>query len=658
MNLKIQTSLILTVAVIILIGFSTGSFITYNKSKNIAIQYTEEQLSTMAQNNANEISQWFGITLAEMNTMASTTIMNSGALENIIPYLVIEDKRHNATLSYAFVDNQGICHYSDGSTRNLSERDFVKQGLQGQTTISNPIVSKIDGKLQSVMAVPIKKDNVVIGVLLHPVDVSTITEIVSKIKIEETGFAYLLQNDGLTIAHPNKEAVMKNNMLKDEKVPADLKAVTEKMVKGESGVSRYNYEGIEKYVAYAPVKDLGWSLAVAVPAKEVYKRVAELMPIYIMTALLSIITIIVVLNLFFKRLILNPLHRLQKLMAIAESGDLRTSMSVFAKDEFGELVDSFNRLLDSWRDLLGSVMQSSSQLAACSQELTATSDQSAQVISQVTQNITEMAYGTEKQQEELSGTVVNIETMSNQVRSIVTDTNLVAEVTQRATITASEGNQSVEKAMSQMVSIEKTVTTSSEMVEKLGQRSKEIGRILEVISGIAGQTNLLALNAAIEAARAGEQGRGFAVVAEEVRKLAEQSQEAAQQISVMINEIQIDTEHAVVAMKIGTQEVKAGTEVVNTAGQAFHTINNLVGNVSKQIEHISESIQVISDSSNHVVVSMQEMNGISKQSVDQAQMISAASEEQAASMQEIAGASRNLAQMAEKLNYSINKFSL
>ncbi|WP_371363682.1 methyl-accepting chemotaxis protein [Sporomusa rhizae] len=207
-----------------------------------------------------------------------------------------------------------------------------------------------------------------------------------------------------------------------------------------------------------------------------------------------------------------------------------------------------------------------------------------------------------------------------------------------------------------MAQIEETVRNSAQVVAKLGERSKEIGQIVDAISGIAGQTNLLALNAAIEAARAGEQGRGFAVVAEEVRKLAEQSQEAAKKIAGLIGEIQGDTDKAVASMNDGTREVNVGADVVNAAGVAFREIIDMVSQVSSQIKEISAAIQQMASGSQQIVGSVKKIDDLSKSSAGEAQNVSAATEEQLASMEEIASASQALAQLAQDLQVAVARF--
>ena len=216
----------------------------------------------------------------------------------------------------------------------------------------------------------------------------------------------------------------------------------------------------------------------------------------------------------------------------------------------------------------------------------------------------------------------------------------------------------MDKAVVQMAHIEQTVIASAQVVAKLGDRSKEIGQIVDTISGIAGQTNLLALNAAIEAARAGEQGRGFAVVAEEVRKLAEQSQEAAKQIATLIGEIQSETDQAVVAMNNGTREVKLGAEVVNASGQSFQEITGLVMQVSGQVKEISAAIEQMASGSQQIVESVKQIDELSKTASGEAQTVSAATEEQSASMEEIASSSQALANLAQNLRQAVSKFQI
>ena len=359
------------------------------------------------------------------------------------------------------------------------------------------------------------------------------------------------------------------------------------------------------------------------------------------------------------RAITRPLQAMVNLChELAKGNFVETERRVKQKDEVGQLADALVEMRRNVRNVLKQVNESAEQVAASSQELTASSEQSSQAVNQVAAAISGVAEGATKQLTAANDASAVVEQMSAGIQQIAANTNQVATHSAQAADRAKEGDDSVSKAVNQMVSIEQTVNHSAKVVAKLGDRSKEIGQIVNTISGIAGQTNLLALNAAIEAARAGEQGRGFAVVAEEVRKLAEQSQDAAKQIANLIGEIQGDTDKAVVAMDEGTREVKVGSEVVTAAGQAFKEITGLILQVSDQVREISAAIQQMASGTQQIVTSVKEIDTLSKTAAGETQNVSAATEEQSASIEEIASSSQALAKLAQDLQAAVNKFRI
>ena len=366
--------------------------------------------------------------------------------------------------------------------------------------------------------------------------------------------------------------------------------------------------------------------------------------------------------LFGTLLVRSIFRRLNMVIVIANevaSGNLtRKEIKITANDEIGEMGRAFQEMLTSLRKLVAEVSLSAEQVAASSEELTANADQSADVASQVATSVTETAQSVGQQNNAVEDAIHLIEQMSvNSQHDAEKASNAIA-ITNKAVSATQEGNRTIESAIIQMTHIQRTITNSGRTVSELGVQSKVIGQIVETISGIASQTNLLALNAAIEAARAGEEGRGFAVVAEEVRKLAEQSQEAAKQIFELISGVQAKTKEAVTSMKAGTSDVEEGIKVVNNAGTAFKEIEISVKQAAELSNGIAQGLSVLAANTKQVVTVVHGIGKESREISGQTQTVSAATEEQAAAMQEIAAGSRSLAILAQKLQDEVTKFSL
>ncbi|WP_342554565.1 methyl-accepting chemotaxis protein [Paenibacillus sp. FSL R7-0652] len=363
--------------------------------------------------------------------------------------------------------------------------------------------------------------------------------------------------------------------------------------------------------------------------------------------------------LFIASMISRPIKKMTEAASAIADGDLTgEAITLKNRDELGILAAAFNTMSTNLRSMIQSVSETSEQVAASSEELLASAEQNTKASEQITETVEELSVGTANQ-------VDIVKRSSQEMNEMALGSEQIAELAQSVSVSAvdaanqsAEGNQIIQQAVQQMGAVRNSIASLRELVTGLGERSAEIGTITEVINNIARQTNLLALNAAIEAARAGEHGRGFAVVAGEVRKLAEESSASAQQISEIVQLIQQDTNHAVEAVKVNSNETEAGIELVTAAGEAFEQISNAANKVAGDIEEVSAGSEEMSASTNEVVSYVTQISNIASEAAGAAHNVSAATQEQLASMEEIASSAGMLSKMAEELQGQVGKFKV
>ncbi|WP_371372939.1 methyl-accepting chemotaxis protein [Sporomusa aerivorans] len=673
---KIQTRLLIILLPLIVAVLGALAGLSYYLSTKALVQSVDETAMAIGTDYANRVQSDMEKMLFQLEDLASTPNVRSGADKAQIVQAMAETQTRLGTFDvmiFATPDGAGVSN--KGAAATYSDRDYFKQVIStGKSVVSDPLVSKATGKLAVALAVPVTNNGQLTGVLIGTFSMDRLSNMIKEVKFLDTGYGMLADNSGVLIAHPKRPELAGKLSLLAKQINPELKLaqseLDERLINifkqaadsGKQGRGIYSFVDDVTRIAVSTPLDLPgnqrWIMLVAAPEAEATKATDALARAILILSVVCLI-IAVAAIVVIARHIAKPIAVIRDECLLLAQGDLRErAAKVSSEDEIGQLAQGFREMRTQLRTLIAKVHSQAEQLAASSEELTASAEQSAQAATQVAVSITEVATGAGEQLAASHGATGVVQEMSASIQQVAATTNEVAGQSAQAAAKANEGSNSVNKAVTQMIQIESTVNASAKVVAELGERSKEIGQIVGTIAGIAGQTNLLALNAAIEAARAGEQGRGFAVVAEEVRKLAEQSHSATEQIANLIGGIQGDTDKAVQAMDEGTKEVKLGAEVVTAAGQAFEEIVVLVTQVSAQVREITVAIDQMANGSQQIVGAVNQIDELSKKAAGEAQTVSAATEEQSASMEEIAASSQSLARLAGELQEAVGKFQI
>ncbi len=483
------------------------------------------------------------------------------------------------------------------------------------------------------------------------------------VNMGQYGYFFVLDKQGMAVAHPNREG----EDLFDSQTPSGMYSTQELIKLAEKGGGSIVFDfavpgetnRLEPKVSYSELDpNWGWVIVAGSYLMDFNSEANHLLFIQLIVLVCALVIgsgIII----WFSGHLSKPVKLITSKVEQVANGDLSTDHIVVKnKDEIGQLSEYINQMTNNLKGMIHEISNTSLQVAATSEELSASSEEMSRSVEQVAGSIQQLANGADDQKVKTVEADQSFSTISNDIMQIAEHVESVSEMSQQTSSVAENGNEVIQKTINQMSKIQDQSELTGSMMNALGEKSNEIGKIVTLITSVSDQTNLLALNAAIEAARAGEHGKGFAVVADEVRKLAEQSREAANQVSQLIIGIQEDIKQSVNAMNDGRLSVEEGIQLVNHAGKSFQQIFEEVSSVTKHINEVSTTAHEISTAADSVVELIDDTTKIAEESADYSQNIAAVVIEQNASMEEIASVSEELAKMAEKLQGTVRTFKL
>lgn len=466
---------------------------------------------------------------------------------------------------------------------DLSDRDYFGKAMNGDVIISDPLVSKTSGNVVIVIAAPIKRGDQVIGVMNSTVSIAKFSEkYIDTIKIGEEGYAYMLNSKGIVIAHPNKENILSLDLSGED--------FTKKMMADKKGRVDYLWNGEPKVVSFSRINQTNWIIAIGADYKDLFRKIKMIATASIGIAAVTIVVAVVLLFFIISSIAIGIKNAAMHAQTLSE-GDFSVNVPeefLKRKDEIGILASAFAHMTEAIREIVRGVLQNAEAIASASEEVSATS-----------QNLSE---GSNEQAASVEETTSTLEEISSTVMQNAENAKETDAIAQKNSTKAVEGGEAVNKTVEAMKNIAEQIT---------------------VIEDIAYQTNLLALNAAIEAARAGDHGRGFAVVASEVRKLAEKSQKAAQDIGELAD---------------------SSVKVADTAGVFLEEIIPSIKKTADLVQEITLASSQQSDGLTQINLGMEQLNQVTQTT--------------ASASEELASTAENMNAQAVQLQEMLNFFRI
>lgn len=613
-------SVIFVILLIVCIGLGVMSYFV---SRNKLVDNVNTQLEELAKQGSRLVDEYLNGEWSSLDIIAANDIIGDPSVSVQDKYNYLQQVVKNAEIiNIVYADNQGNALAQDGDTViNIKEREYFKSAINGVKSVSDPIEdASTTGRVINTIAVPVIWNGQVTGVLFKIIDTKDVSAITNDIKFGETGTAFIINGNGVTVANENIDKVKnQDNIIKlGETDPslAELSLIGKEMIKGKSGFGNYSYDGIKKYVGFSPVEGASWYLAVAAVEEDVLSGLSDLIKSLIIGTIIFIIISMIVI-VFVTSIIVKPIKTASKKLDQIALGDFASEVPkslTKRKDEFGSLGKSLETMQDSVSNVLKLVNEETALVAKnidiqeeSIQHLLSEIEEVSATIQQLSAGAEETAASTEEMNAASSEIENAIESIAKRAGE---GSKSASEISERALGLKDGAIKSSELAKSMYTNSGETLKIAVEDAKKV----EEIYTLSEAILQISSQTNLLALNAAIEAARAGEAGSGFAVVAEEIRKLAEDSKNLVEKIQSVttgvVNSVSNLSNNSLELLEFVDKNVAKDYETLVSTGEQYNNdamlVDSLVADLSSTSEELSSTMEGMIKAINEISSATQE----------------------------------------------------
>lgn len=589
----------------------------------------------------------------QFDAISSSTLAKEAVGIELKNYVDSFNEVENVLL--ALPNSDYVMYPIDKSVKNFdpTQREWYKKAVETQKPYwTDAYKNNFTGKMQVTCAIPDVQNGKVESVLSINIPLDKLSEMISKVKIGKEGYPLIIDKTGKMLTHREKSKI-------GEQIPVPELLKISLDTNNIEGFKHYekdlNGEKQKKFTAYNTISRNRWMVFSTIPQSELDESARALMMTNILTILIFLV-IAILLATKFAFGITKPINHLEEIMKEVEEGDFTKIANVTSKDELGRLSNNFNSMLSKVKDLIiqtkittEDLYMASSNLAATSQETSASADEMSRALDEIAQGSTHQAGEVEDGARVIRDLGDKLTKLSENSSQISNNSIEIGNVT-------IEGANKVKELIINNQNSNESLSEVAESISQLNQDVGNIGSILESITNISQQTNLLALNASIEAARAGEAGRGFAVVADEIRKLAESSGNAAENIKGILDKIFKETQNLVNVMEDVNIASKDQNDSVSYVNISFENISKTVQNVRNNIKVLDQFIQDLMSEKNILVNTMENITAVSQETAASTEEINASMEEQTAAVEEVAKSAEKLNELSMNLSKKIETF--